>query len=175
MWGGNGTSKFYTRLGIYKNNGGTYTFNPKTKEAYSYRHWPLLKEFNGWLVVNCRGYSVTTTRHVSHLLCDMKAAGLKAKLIVDTGSNSKTLTPENTLYALVRDGNEHAKAFAKDNQLSYSETVKAVENDKKEQAEYKKQQKEKRKAESLERRSLDKTWKEKDIVVSLEYLERNAS
>ena len=67
MWGGNCSSKFYKRLGIYKNSSDSYTFNPETCEAYSYRHWPLLKRFGGWLVLNNRSYSITTTRHISVL------------------------------------------------------------------------------------------------------------
>lgn len=168
MWGGNCSSKFYKRLGIYKNSGGTYTFNPETCEAYSYRHWPLLKRFGGWLVLNNRSYSVTTARHVSVLRCDMRERKLDADLIVDTGSNSAKMTAETVLLALVRDAHKDAKAFAKDNKLSYIQAVKEVKRERKEQAENIAKAKARRKAESLERRSLDKTWKEKDTIVSVE-------
>lgn len=164
MWGGNCSSKFYKRLGIYKNSSGSYTFNPETCEAYSYRHWPLLKRFGGWLVVNNRRYSVTTTRHVSVLRGDMRERKLVADLIVDTGS----MTAETVLLALVRDAHKDAKAFAKDNKLSYSQAVKEVKRERKEQAESEARTKARRKAESLERRSLDKTWKAQDTIVSVE-------
>lgn len=60
--------KFYPRLNIWKSSTGALTYNPETKEAYSYRWYCLAKKYNKrGMVLNTYSYSVSTARHVRNM------------------------------------------------------------------------------------------------------------
>lgn len=53
--------KFYKRLNLYKAS--NVTFNPVTKEAFSYNWWKFTKVIEGKLVFNSYSYSPSTCKH----------------------------------------------------------------------------------------------------------------
>lgn len=53
--------KFYKRSNMYKAS--NVTFNPETKEAFSYNWWKFVDVINGAVVFNTYGYSPSTRKH----------------------------------------------------------------------------------------------------------------
>lgn len=76
--------KYYSRLGLYK--APNVTFNPKTKQAYSYRWWRFVDVINGAVVFNEYRYSNSTSGHQSKVRRTMEALGIKIDLYVSVPS-----------------------------------------------------------------------------------------
>lgn len=53
--------KYMKRDKVYK--AANVTFNPKTKEAYSYDWWRFVQPYKGGVIFNSYGYSPTTIKH----------------------------------------------------------------------------------------------------------------
>lgn len=71
--------KYYKRLKVYKAS--NVTFNPETKEAFSYGWWKFVTKVNGLVVFNDHTYSISTRKHQSKV---WNLLNYKADLIVDT-------------------------------------------------------------------------------------------
>lgn len=56
-----GIMKFYKRLDLYKAS--NVTFNPVTKEAFSFQWWKFTKVIDNKLVFNSYSYSSSTCKH----------------------------------------------------------------------------------------------------------------
>lgn len=71
--------KHYKRFNTYKNSSGTNEYKPETREAWSYRWWQYVKQFdiNGRkiTVFNRAGYSSTTIGHQSETRSLMRELG----------------------------------------------------------------------------------------------------
>lgn len=74
-FGGSHRLKHYTRLNVYKNSSGTVSYNPVTKEAYSYR-WKFLCEVKGTMIFNEYKWSVTTSSHQNAVRRTLSALGI---------------------------------------------------------------------------------------------------
>lgn len=69
------TTRWYSKLGEYKNSTGTFRYIPSKKIAYSYRWYELLKEINGHLVLNVYPYSNSTCKHIHELRAILENTG----------------------------------------------------------------------------------------------------
>jgi hypothetical protein len=60
--------KFYKKLGIYKNSTETCTFDPVSKESFSYNWFKITEVRQGKLIFNNYSYSMTTRKHQTEVL-----------------------------------------------------------------------------------------------------------
>jgi hypothetical protein len=81
-YGQTSSLKFFKTLKIHKNSTGTCSFNPETKEAWSY-NWCFLKVVKGKLIFNDYSYSVTTSSHQSCVRSLLKELKIKVHAYVD--------------------------------------------------------------------------------------------
>jgi len=88
--------KLFTRLGIYKNSSGTLTFNPETKEAFSYEWYQLVGEFKGKVFLNKFRYSRTTGKHVQEIRSLLKELGISFIAIEASHGLQALRNPKNT-------------------------------------------------------------------------------
>lgn len=51
------------KFNMYTNSTGSLTFNPETKEAFSYKWWKFVAMVEGKVIFNNYRYSVSTSRH----------------------------------------------------------------------------------------------------------------
>ncbi len=95
---GSTSLKFFKRLNVYKNSTNTVSFNPETKQAYSYR-WNFVGMLKGRLVFNDYNWSTTTSAHQSAVRDVLRELGLKP-IFGDFGPNSIDSIPYklNGLY-----------------------------------------------------------------------------
>lgn len=77
--------KLMKRTKIYKAS--NVTFNPETKQAYSYGWWRFVDVIEGKVVFNSYRYSNTTAWHQYKVRCLMEELGIKIDLEVSTSSS----------------------------------------------------------------------------------------
>jgi hypothetical protein len=83
--------KYMKKLNIWKAS--NVTFNPKSIDAHSYKHWRFVALVDGLVVFNNYRYSVTTAKHqrvVENLLAHL---GIKIdmKIQIPTGIRTQTI------------------------------------------------------------------------------------
>lgn len=67
--------KFYKKSELY--GASNVTFNPQTKEAFSYGWWGFVKVISGKVIFNNYNYSNTTCKHQSKVRTLMRELGVK--------------------------------------------------------------------------------------------------
>jgi hypothetical protein len=73
------------RSGMYQASNNT--FDPKTCEAHSYRHWLYVRKIRGKVVFNAYRYSSSTSAHQSAMRALLKELKIKIHLEVETGES----------------------------------------------------------------------------------------
>lgn len=73
--------KYFTRSNMYKAS--NVSFNPVTKEAFSYDWWKFTKMIDGKLVFNNYTYSSTTNRHQSKVRSLLSTLRVKIKYTIE--------------------------------------------------------------------------------------------
>lgn len=76
-----GQMKLKKRTGIYQSS--NVTFNPETLEAYSYKWWLFVKNFNGIVVFNNYSYSMSTCRHQSKVRELLNRLGVQVHVTIE--------------------------------------------------------------------------------------------
>jgi len=96
------------RSGIYKAS--NVTFNPETKEAYSYNWWRFVGIVDGLLVASNYRYSNTTGRHQIKVFALMDELGIKIDLALPL---PRGVRHDQTIDELILEAEEHLfeKAF----------------------------------------------------------------
>lgn len=86
--------KLMKRSGIYQASNWNVTFNPATKEAYSYKWWKFVAIVEGKLVFNDYRYSNSTSKHQSKVLGLLNDLGIKIDLSlpIPKGIESRSLS-----------------------------------------------------------------------------------
>lgn len=67
--------KYFKRLKLYK--AANVTFNPETKDAFSYAWWRFVAVVEGRLIFNNYRYSVTTAKHQHKVRSVLNELGIK--------------------------------------------------------------------------------------------------
>jgi len=93
--------KFYSRAGIYKAS--NVTFNPTTKDAYSYSWWRFVGVVEGVLIFNDFNYSASTIKHQYKVRRLMESLGINPDL---TLSLPRGIRHDQTLEELIVEGEE---------------------------------------------------------------------
>lgn len=90
--------KLMKRSGIYQASNYKVTFDPKTNQAYSYKHWCFVAMIEGKLVFNNYRYSVTTSKHQSKVRSLLSSLGIKIDYEMPLPQGIETLS---TLQELI--------------------------------------------------------------------------
>jgi hypothetical protein len=85
--------KYYSRLKLWK--APNLTFNPETREAYSYGWYQLLAVINGNLVLNIYNYSNTTVKHVHKLRRLLNTLGIQIDVELEASQGLQNFDATN--------------------------------------------------------------------------------
>lgn len=88
--------KFYKRLNLYKAS--NVTFNPVTKEAFSYQWWKFTKIIDGKLVFNSYSYSSSTCKHQDKVAGVLSHLGLAIAHTIEAPEGLDRLASALTLH-----------------------------------------------------------------------------
>lgn len=94
--------KYMKRAQIYKGN--NVTFNPATKDAYSYGWWRFVAVVEGVLLFNNFRYSVTTAKHQRKVAGVMHELGIRENV---TLALPRGIRHDQTLAELYLEAEEH--------------------------------------------------------------------
>lgn len=94
--------KLMKRSGIYKAT--NVTFDPQSKDAFSYAWWRFVGVVDGVLIFNNYRYSVTTAKHQRKVASIMGALGISPKL---TLTLPRGIRHDQTLAELIVECEEH--------------------------------------------------------------------
>lgn len=94
--------KYMKRSGIYKAS--NVTFNPATKDAYSYSWWRFVGVVEGVLIFNNFRYSVSTSKHQSKVRSLMNELGIVPDVVL---SLPRGIRHGQTLAELYCEAEEH--------------------------------------------------------------------
>lgn len=79
------------KTGLYSNSTGSCTFDPVTREAYSFRWWRFVDRIKGKTVFNGYSYSNSTSEHQSSTLSLLRQLGIEIDVYVDVANGLQDL------------------------------------------------------------------------------------
>ena len=96
--------KYFKRLKLYKGYNSNCTFNPETKDAYSYSWWRFVATVEGKLVFNNYRYSVTTAKHQRKVRGLLNELGIKIDIEMPLPGG---IRDDQTLAEMILESEEH--------------------------------------------------------------------
>lgn len=100
--------KYYKRLELFKASNVTY--NPLTKEAYSYNWWQFSRKVGNKILFNYTTYSNSTSKHQSKVMSQIRATFDRDNTIVFTlrdTVNMKNLSDKELIERIISDYNKN--------------------------------------------------------------------